>query len=75
MVDGRLRVPLADPDYPQRMGKYLDATLPVYGAHFVDWWNGRLVPEMKRNFVFLEGELDRQDDNAPAHGSEQMPKP
>src|SRR5665811_1326487 len=42
------RVPL-DPAYADRMGKYLDATLPVYGAHFVDWWNNRLVPEMQRN--------------------------
>ncbi len=55
------RVPLDD-EYSKRMGKYLDATLPVYGAHFVDWWNNRLVPEMKRNFVFLEAELDRQDE-------------
>ena len=55
------RVPL-DPAYSKRMGKYLDATLPVYGEHFVDWWNNRLVPEMKRNFVFLETELNRQDD-------------
>ncbi|HEY5520367.1 MAG TPA: PEP-utilizing enzyme [Candidatus Limnocylindrales bacterium] len=55
------RVPL-DPAYSNRMGKYLDATLPVYGEHFVDWWNNRLVPEMKRNFVFLEAELNRQDE-------------
>ncbi len=55
------RVPL-DPAYSARMGAYLDATLPVYGEHFVDWWNNRLVPEMKRNFVFLEAELNRQDE-------------
>ena len=55
------RVPL-DPAYSARMGAYLDATLPVYGEHFVDWWNNRLVPEMKRNFVFLETELNRQDE-------------
>ena len=54
------RVPL-DPSYPDRIGKYLDATLPVYGEHFVDWWNNRLVPEMKRNFEFLEEQLDRQE--------------
>ena len=34
----------------------------MYGAHFVDWWRERLVPEMERNFAFLEGELDRQDE-------------
>jgi phosphohistidine swiveling domain-containing protein len=55
------RVPL-DPAYSQRIGKYLDVALPVYGEHFVDWWNKRLVPEMNRNFEFLEGELDKQDE-------------
>ena len=55
------RVPL-DPKYNERIGKYLDATLPVYGAHFVDWWRERLVPEMDRNFQFLEQQLDRQDE-------------
>jgi pyruvate,water dikinase len=54
------RVPL-DPAYATRMGKYLDTTLPVYGLHFVDWWNNRLVPEMQRNFVYLEERLDGQD--------------
>ena len=56
------RVPLDDPEYPDRMGKYLDATLPVYGANFVDWWNNRLVPEMKRNFEFLEEQLERESE-------------
>ena len=55
------RVPL-DPAYPDRIGKYLDAALPVYGEHFVDWWHDRLVPEMQRNFAFLEEQLDRQDE-------------
>jgi pyruvate,water dikinase len=55
------RVPL-DPEYGSRIGKYLDATLPVYGEHFVDWWNNRLVPEMQHNFDFLEEQLDRQDE-------------
>ena len=55
------RVPL-DPAYNERIGKYLDATLPVYGAHFVDWWRERLVPEMQRNFAFLEGQIRRQDE-------------
>src|SRR3954462_5251815 len=55
------RVPL-DPKYADRMGKWLDVTLPVYGEHFVDWWNNRLVPEMQRNFDFIEEQLDRQDE-------------
>ena len=44
------RVPF-DPGYATKMGGYLDAVLPVYGAHFVDWWRERLVPEMERNFA------------------------
>ena len=55
------RVPL-DPDYANQIGKYMHATLPVYGEHFVDWWNNRLVPEMQRNFALLEEQLDRQDE-------------
>ena len=74
------RVPL-DPEYAQRMGAYGDATLPVYGEHFVDWWNNRLVPEMQRNFDFLEEQLDRQDDMSlpevrrPARGRDRRPRP
>ena len=55
------RVPLDD-DYAARMGAYLDTALPVYGLHFADWWRDRLVPEMQRNFAFLEEQLDRQDE-------------
>ena len=54
------RVP-RDRDYAATMGAYLDTVLPVYGQHFADWWHDRLVPEMQRNFAFLEGELDRAD--------------
>jgi phosphohistidine swiveling domain-containing protein/DNA-binding transcriptional ArsR family regulator len=53
------RVPF-DGWYGANIGKYLDAVLPKYGAHFADWWRDRLVPEMQRNFVYLEGQLDRQ---------------
>ena len=51
------RVPI-DAGYPTKIGKYLDAVLPVYGLHFADWWRDRLVPEMQRNFEYLEGRLD-----------------
>jgi pyruvate,water dikinase len=54
------RVPLAH-EYSGRIGKYLDAVLPTYGLHFADWWHDRLVPEMQRNFAYLEEVLDRQD--------------
>jgi phosphohistidine swiveling domain-containing protein len=55
------RVPL-DPGYPEKMGVYLDRVLPVYGEHFADWWRDRLVPEMERNFAYLEAMLGRADD-------------
>lgn len=57
----RARVPI-DPEYPNKIGTYLNAVLPVYGLNFVTWWNERLVPEMKRNFAYLEDALDRQDE-------------
>jgi pyruvate,water dikinase len=43
------------------MGAYLDTVLPVYGEHFADWWHDRLVPEMQRNFAYLEERLDAAD--------------
>jgi pyruvate,water dikinase len=48
-----------DGGYGRRMGAYLDGVLPVYGEHFADWWRDRLVPEMLRNFEYLEAQLDR----------------
>jgi pyruvate,water dikinase len=56
-----VRVPL-DPEYPAKIGTYLGAVLPTYGLEFATWWNERLVPEMKRNFTYLEGKLDQQGD-------------
>ncbi len=55
------RVPL-DPEYPNKIGTYLNAVLPTYGLEFADWWNERLVPEMRRNFDYLEGKLDHEDE-------------
>lgn len=55
------RVP-RDADYAQTMGAYLDTVLPVYGQRFADWWHDRLVPEMERNFAFLEERLDAADE-------------
>ncbi len=54
------RVP-RDKTFATTMGGYLDTVLPVYGERFADWWRDRLVPEMQRNFAYLEGELDRAD--------------
>ena len=52
------RVP-RDAAFASTMGAYLDVVLPVYGQRFADWWRDRLVPEMQRNFAYLEAELDR----------------
>ena len=54
------RVP-RDAAFATHMGAYLDTVLPVYGEHFADWWRDRLVPEMERNFAFLEEQLDAAD--------------
>ena len=54
------RVP-RDASFAAGMGKYLDTVLPVYGLKFADWWRDRLVPEMQRNFDYLEERLDEVD--------------
>ncbi len=54
------RVP-RDAAFASTMGAYLDTVLPVYGQQFADWWRDRLVPEMQRNFTFLEERLDEAD--------------
>ncbi|HTS14817.1 MAG TPA: PEP-utilizing enzyme [Candidatus Sulfotelmatobacter sp.] len=54
------RVP-RDAAYASTIGSYLDTVLPVYGAHFADWWRERLRPEMERNFAYLEGRLDEAE--------------
>ena len=54
------RVP-RDKAYEKTIGAYLDTVLPVYGEHFADWWHDRLVPEMERNFEYLEEQLDKAD--------------
>ncbi|MCU1667560.1 MAG: Phosphoenolpyruvate-utilizing enzyme mobile region [Blastococcus sp.] len=44
------RVPLTAED-PAELGGYLGWTLPYYAEHFLEWWRGRLRPEMEHNFV------------------------
>jgi pyruvate,water dikinase len=50
-----------DPEYAGKIGAYLGAVLPVYGHKFVEWWRTRFVPEMQRNFDYIEGMLDQKD--------------
>jgi pyruvate,water dikinase len=47
------RVPLSR-DYAGRIGKYLEWTLPHYAEGFMRWWRERFVPEMDRNFAYLD---------------------
>jgi pyruvate,water dikinase len=49
-----------DDEYAARIGAYLGAVLPVYGHNFTHWWRTRFVPEMQRNFDYIEGMLDRK---------------
>jgi len=51
-----------DPEYAAKIGTYLGAVLPTYGLEFATWWRERLVPEMDRNFAYLEDKLDHQDE-------------
>lgn len=50
-----------DDAYAGRIGAYLGTVLPVYGLKFTDWWRTRFVPEMQRNFDYIEGMLDQKD--------------
>ncbi len=51
-----------DTEYEGKIGAYLGAVLPVYGHNFTHWWRTRFVPEMQRNFDYIEGMLDRKDE-------------
>jgi pyruvate,water dikinase len=51
-----------DAGYAGKIGAYLGAVLPVYGLKFTDWWRTRFVPEMQRNFDYIEGMLDQKDE-------------
>ncbi|MEI8332265.1 MAG: PEP-utilizing enzyme [Chloroflexota bacterium] len=50
-----------DADYAAKIGAYLGAVLPVYGTNFTYWWRTRFVPEMQRNFDYIESMLDQKD--------------
>ena len=48
------RVP-HDPEHAGRIDAYLGFVLPHYAANFLDWWRGRLRPEIERNIAYLDG--------------------
>ncbi|HKZ82966.1 MAG TPA: hypothetical protein VJ793_04840 [Anaerolineae bacterium] len=37
-----------------RLGPYFGAVLPIYANNFLDWWKTRLLPEVLRNFEYLD---------------------
>ncbi|MEM8630757.1 MAG: PEP-utilizing enzyme, partial [Pseudomonadota bacterium] len=47
------RVP-RDGEYAGKIGPYLGAVLPHYAGNFLDWWNDRILPEMKNNFAYID---------------------
>ena len=49
-----------DNEYAAKIGAYLGLVLPVYGHNFTYWWKTRFVPEMQRNFDYIESMLDRK---------------
>ncbi|MEW6225201.1 MAG: PEP-utilizing enzyme [Chloroflexota bacterium] len=49
-----------DNEYVAKIGAYLGLVLPVYGHNFTYWWKTRFVPEMQRNFDYIESMLDRK---------------
>lgn len=49
-----------DDEYAAKIGAYLGLVLPVYGHNFTYWWRTRFVPEMQRNFDYIESMLDRK---------------
>ncbi len=42
-------------DYAEKIGAYLGNVLPHYAENFLDWWNDRILPEMKTNFAYIDG--------------------
>ena len=58
------RVP-RDPGYAGKIGPYLGAVLPHYAENFLDWWNDRILPEMKRNFEYID-DFDKENSSLVA---------
>ncbi len=51
-----------DNEYAAKIGAYLGLVLPVYGHNFTFWWKTRFVPEMQRNFDYIESLLERKSE-------------
>jgi pyruvate,water dikinase len=53
---------VGEEDYAEKIGAYLGATLGVYGQNFAYWWKTRFVPEMQKNFAYIESMLEQKDE-------------
>lgn len=43
-----------DPKEEAELGPYYNMVMPVYADRFLGWWKKRLLPEILRNFEFLD---------------------
>ncbi|HXJ37777.1 MAG TPA: hypothetical protein VNH18_00790, partial [Bryobacteraceae bacterium] len=44
-----------DPREEAELAPYYSMVMPVYADHFLHWWKHRYLPEILRNFEFLDG--------------------
>ncbi|WP_333692782.1 PEP-utilizing enzyme [Phaeobacter italicus] len=58
------RVPESD-DYAAKIGAYLGGVLPYYAENFMEWWNDRILPDIKRNFEYIDG-FDKENSSLVA---------
>jgi phosphohistidine swiveling domain-containing protein len=43
-----------DPEDAARTAPYYGMVMPIYAKDFLKWWNERYLPEIKRNFEYLD---------------------
>lgn len=43
-----------EPEEAQKLAPYYSAVMPVYAEKFLDWWHERYLPEILRNFEYLD---------------------
>lgn len=43
-----------DPKEAEQLGAYYGMVMPVYAENFLHWWKHRYLPEIERNFEFLD---------------------
>jgi phosphohistidine swiveling domain-containing protein len=43
-----------DPKEAEQIAPYYNMVMPAYAEHFLPWWKNRYIPEILRNFEFLD---------------------